>query len=250
MTYEELNGMTVLQLRKLAKEHSVVLGAGIDKAGIIEKLLPILSDEQSSASASGDADRLSEPKFQAAWHNADTPRYSARPAYQAPGTAPRPGRIPPLPDSISPASNSMPNRFVRAGLRRVLALQPVPLPLHRLLLTTRNMILPFRHLLCLKNGSVIRRNLPSVPVPSVRFPILLSVLPNPSPRSSPRIPESRHLRLRNSSLQAIMKKAEAFWNCILMATVFSETLTSCHPQKTFMSRWRKSAVSVSVREII
>ena len=42
MTYEELNGMTVLQLRKLAKEHSVVLGAGIDKAGIIEKLLPIL----------------------------------------------------------------------------------------------------------------------------------------------------------------------------------------------------------------
>ena len=90
MTYEELNGMTVLQLRKLAKEQSVVLGAGIDKAGIIEKLLPILSDESISASASDDADHLSEPKFQAAWHNADTPRYSARPAYQAPGTAPRP----------------------------------------------------------------------------------------------------------------------------------------------------------------
>ena len=29
MTFNELNGMTVLQLRKLAREHSVVLGAGI-----------------------------------------------------------------------------------------------------------------------------------------------------------------------------------------------------------------------------
>ena len=43
MTLSELNGMTVLQLRKLARENSVVLGAGIDKAGIIEKLLPVLS---------------------------------------------------------------------------------------------------------------------------------------------------------------------------------------------------------------
>ena len=30
-----------------------------------------------------------------------------------------PGRIPPLPDSISPASNNMPNRFVRAGLQHL-----------------------------------------------------------------------------------------------------------------------------------
>ena len=43
MTYDELNGMTVLQLRKLAREHAVVLGSGIDKAGIIEKLLAVLS---------------------------------------------------------------------------------------------------------------------------------------------------------------------------------------------------------------
>ena len=39
MTHDELNGMTVLQLRKLARENSVVLGSGIDKAGIIEKLV-------------------------------------------------------------------------------------------------------------------------------------------------------------------------------------------------------------------
>ena len=90
MTYDELNAMTVLQLRKLAKENSVVLGAGIDKAGIIEKLLPVLSAEQSSASEYDEEDRLSEPKYQAAWHNADAPKYSARPAYQAPGSAPRP----------------------------------------------------------------------------------------------------------------------------------------------------------------
>ena len=90
MTYESLNEMTVLQLRKLAKEHSVVLGARIDKAGIIEKLLHVLSESTGSDSVSDEADHLSEPKFQAAWHNADAPRYSARPAYQAPGSAPRP----------------------------------------------------------------------------------------------------------------------------------------------------------------
>ena len=90
MTYESLNEMTVLQLRKLAKEHSVVLGARIDKAGIIEKLLHVLSESTGSDSVSDEADHLSEPKYQAAWHNADAPRYSARPAYQAPGSAPRP----------------------------------------------------------------------------------------------------------------------------------------------------------------
>ena len=90
MTYDELNEMTVLQLRKLAREHSVVLGAGIDKAGIIEKLIPAVSAASSDPSEDTDADRLAEPKFQAAWHNNDTPRYSARPAYQAPGQASRP----------------------------------------------------------------------------------------------------------------------------------------------------------------
>ena len=90
MTYNELNEMTVLQLRKLAKDYAVVLGSGIDKAGIIEKLLPVISDQPLSVSDGTESDHLAEPKFQAAWHNNDAPRYNARPAYQAPGSAPRP----------------------------------------------------------------------------------------------------------------------------------------------------------------
>ena len=80
--------MTVMQLRKLAKENSVTLGAGIDKAGIIQKILDGISPETSSESQEVPAD--SEPRFQAAWHNTDAPRFNARPAYQAPGSAPRP----------------------------------------------------------------------------------------------------------------------------------------------------------------
>ncbi len=90
MTYEELTGMTVVQLRKLAKQHDVVLGAGIDKAGIIDKLLPVLSGGIVTAPAENGNEQLSEPKYQAAWHNNDVPKYNARPAYQAPGAAPRP----------------------------------------------------------------------------------------------------------------------------------------------------------------
>ena len=90
MTYNELNAMTVMQLRKLAKENAVVLGAGIDKAGIIEKLLPVLSPESAPVTEIEEDGHLAEPKYQAAWHNADAPKYSARPAYQAPGSAPRP----------------------------------------------------------------------------------------------------------------------------------------------------------------
>ena len=48
MTRNELNEMTVLQLRKLARENLVVLGAGIDKAGIIEKLSAVICDEAES----------------------------------------------------------------------------------------------------------------------------------------------------------------------------------------------------------
>ena len=90
MTFSELNGMTVLQLRKLAKEHAVVLGAGIDKAGIIEKLLHILNEDHPSSEPAAEDTSFSEPKYQAAWHNTDTPKYNVRPAYQAPGSVSRP----------------------------------------------------------------------------------------------------------------------------------------------------------------
>ena len=38
MTLSELQSMTVIQLRKLARENNVVLGAGIDKAAIVGKI--------------------------------------------------------------------------------------------------------------------------------------------------------------------------------------------------------------------
>ena len=84
MTREELNEMTVLQLRKLAKDNNVVLGAGIDKAGIIEKLSAVICDD---AEPAPEQDQLAEPKYQAAWHNSDSPKFNARPAYQAPQPA-------------------------------------------------------------------------------------------------------------------------------------------------------------------
>ena len=93
MTQQELNQLTVLQLRKLAKDHSVTLSSGIGKTGIIEKLLPVLSAIPDIARNTDDTDSyiLSEPKYQAAWHNSDAPRYSAKPAYQAsPSVSARP----------------------------------------------------------------------------------------------------------------------------------------------------------------
>ena len=92
MTENELSAMTVMQLRKLAKEQKITLGAGIDKAGIIRKILesaPVSSDIPEEAANSNET-AGTEPRFQAAWHNTDAPRFNARPAYQAPGTAPRP----------------------------------------------------------------------------------------------------------------------------------------------------------------
>ena len=92
MTEKELSAMTVMQLRKLAKEHNVTLGAGIDKAGIIRKIMENVSESSvsQSGSFSGGDSPSEEPRFQAAWHNAESPRFNARPAYQAPGSAPRP----------------------------------------------------------------------------------------------------------------------------------------------------------------
>lgn len=48
MTSTELQSMTVLQLRKLARDHQIKLSSGIDKAGIIEKLAAELHEAQSA----------------------------------------------------------------------------------------------------------------------------------------------------------------------------------------------------------
>ena len=52
MQKSELQAMTVIQLRKLAKDNGVKLGAGIDKAGIVERLLEHELEEVRAAEAS------------------------------------------------------------------------------------------------------------------------------------------------------------------------------------------------------
>ena len=114
----DLSLMTVIELRKLAKEKNVRLGAGLSKEGIIQKLSAALEAEVPAAAedtpvqtteakagneeaqtATEDAPAIeqdasksaegAQPQFKAAWHN-PAPRYSAKPAYQAPAYGTRP----------------------------------------------------------------------------------------------------------------------------------------------------------------
>ena len=124
MSSLELSSMTVIELRKLAKEKHVRLGAGLSKDGIIQKLTAALAEEPTAAApeaalaaeepedagetseaakeepaAPAGADASAEPpareeraastQFKAAWHN-PSPRYGTKPAYQAPAYTPRP----------------------------------------------------------------------------------------------------------------------------------------------------------------
>lgn len=128
MSSLELSSMTVIELRKLAKEKHVRLGAGLSKDGIIQKLTAALVGEsteeateqvveetpaaapeteakepaaqeeetpavqtaqQTSQEAPAREERTASAHFKAAWHN-PSPRYSAKPAYQAPAYSSRP----------------------------------------------------------------------------------------------------------------------------------------------------------------
>ena len=128
MSSLELSSMTVIELRKLAKEKHVRLGAGLSKDGIIQKLTAALAGEsteeateqvveetpaaapeteakepaaqeeetpavqtaqQTSQEAPVREERTATAHFKAAWHN-PSPRYSAKPAYQAPAYSSRP----------------------------------------------------------------------------------------------------------------------------------------------------------------
>lgn len=128
MSSLELSSMTVIELRKLAKEKHVRLGAGLSKDGIIQKLTAALAGEsteeateqvveetpaaapemeakepaaqeeetpavqtaqQTSQEAPAREERTASAHFKAAWHN-PSPRYSAKPAYQAPTYSSRP----------------------------------------------------------------------------------------------------------------------------------------------------------------
>ena len=149
MTESELSSMTVIQLRKLAKENNITLGAGIDKAGIIAKILS--EADGASAESPAQAAAEEEPRFQAAWHNTDAPRFSARPAYQATvppsrpawqNTTPSGGRLNREPQRVpqpQPRTGGFTPRFGPAAAapapapaqREPAAPQPNPLPEHR-----------------------------------------------------------------------------------------------------------------------
>ena len=105
----DLSSKTVIELRKLAKENKITLGAGVSKADIIAKLeaagIGAQAPEAQAESPVEDAEapqqeeqpivtqvihpapaqsnQGQQPQFRAAWHN-PAPRYNSRPAYQAP----------------------------------------------------------------------------------------------------------------------------------------------------------------------
>ena len=138
----DLSTMTVIELRKLAKEKGVRLGAGLSKDGIIQKLSAALAqenaeeapaeaqreatlavqeapkaetmesaepekslpEEKPAAPAAEKPAEGAQPQFKAAWHNpTPTPRYGAKPAYQAPAYQSRPAW-----QSRGPATNQRP----------------------------------------------------------------------------------------------------------------------------------------------
>lgn len=125
--------MTVIELRKLAKERGVTLGAGISKAGIIAKLEADMNAEHPPEDAGNAAEQAAEqpeqpivskvipasaapaqPQFRAAWHN-PAPRYGTKPAYQAPAySQPRPGYNRPAPggaETVRPAAPVRPSGY-------------------------------------------------------------------------------------------------------------------------------------------
>lgn len=96
-----LSESTVIELRKLAKEKGVKLGAGVSKAQIIEKIEAAMSAEAVPAVAAAvepvkepekilQEEKPAEPQFKAAWRSPSTPQYSTKPAYQAPVYPTRP----------------------------------------------------------------------------------------------------------------------------------------------------------------
>lgn len=121
MTTQELNAKTVIELRKLAKEYGVKLGAGVSKSDIVAKIAaampepeapavpaveaaeetaveapveaapvqPAAPEEPAPEADAPKAEPAAAPQFKAAWHS-PAPRYSNRPAYQAPSYPSKP----------------------------------------------------------------------------------------------------------------------------------------------------------------
>lgn len=110
MSMENLSALTVIELRKLAKENKIKLGTGISKELIIEKITAAMGGKELEAPvAKEEAPTVATPVVQApvvqapieqaaapqdaaksaSWANASH-NYSTKPAYQAPAYQPRP----------------------------------------------------------------------------------------------------------------------------------------------------------------
>ena len=178
MTLNELQAMTVLQLRKLARDNRIKLSAGIDKAGIIERIAAATSDQSADAPSgelqeempvevfsapeetaspvqerAAQAPEAEEPRFRAAWHSnpapaspAPAPRFNARPAYQAPSVPA--GHAPWQSANIAPRAEQhvQPTRpgtnVPRFGPASSAPAQPAPAPADRPPVTRESMAHP------------------------------------------------------------------------------------------------------------
>lgn len=140
MAEQNLSAMTVIELRKLAKELHVPLSAGISKQGIVDRLTQAIGSASEEAPAPAPAEAKPEAPAQepqpadeekpvdvgkpdepvksaepakpadstpaSGFRQAYTaPRFNAKPAYQAPAYSSRPGSRPPAPiDSPRPTA--------------------------------------------------------------------------------------------------------------------------------------------------
>ena len=85
-----LNELTVLELRKVAKDMKVPLGAGISKQGIIDKLTMVMAEQNTEAApASSPAPEAEEAEAIAPVAEDDTPEAAAQPQFKAAYVAPQ-----------------------------------------------------------------------------------------------------------------------------------------------------------------
>ena len=129
MTDMNLNELTVLELRKVAKEMKVPLGAGISKQGIIDKLTIAIA-EQSTAAAPAESsapeaipapqtdddapteeeeEAPAQPQFRQAY--VAPQRFGGRPAYQAPSYGRPAAPRTPAPMETQRPQNTRPTTF-------------------------------------------------------------------------------------------------------------------------------------------
>ena len=111
MTKSELNSMTVLQLRKLARENNVVLGAGIDKNGIVDKIAAVLTESEEQFASSPDAGeplQLSMEDLPAEEAAASSPETAASPTPMTTTSSSVPSASPSTPAASSTPAVSVP----------------------------------------------------------------------------------------------------------------------------------------------